>query len=131
MEHMKKVFCIYRTKDFTEADKIERNCQKELCQQFTDEKKWLLVCEFWQTENNIIDAPPSGDLFPLLCWAAKHKLFDILLVSEFDRVGMFPMECSPWNVPQRQRSLSNTVLKYGVLITATLVSGFEYHSTFS
>ena len=94
MEHMKKVFCIYRTKDFTEADKIERNRQKELCQQFTDEKKWLLVCEFWQTENNIIDAPPSGDLFPLLCWAAKHRLFDILLVSEFDRVGRFPMECS-------------------------------------
>ena len=94
MKNMKRVFCIYRTKDFTEADKLERNRQKELCQQFTNENKWLLASEFWQKEDNAIDAPPSGDLYPLLCWAAKHKLFDILLVSEFDRVGRFPMECS-------------------------------------
>ena len=91
---MKKVFCLFRTSNFTEMDKIERDRQKQLCQQFIDENEWLLIGEFWQKEDHVVDAPSPEDLFPLLCWGAKHQLFDILLVSEFDRIGRFPMECS-------------------------------------
>ena len=91
---MKKAFCLYRTKDFMETDKIERDRQKQLCQHFIDENEWLLIGEFWQKEDHVVDAPSPEDLFPLLCWGAKHKLFDILLVSGFDRIGRFPVECS-------------------------------------
>ena len=66
--------------------------QRSACLQFAQEQGWTPIREFWGAEEDghSMDEDP---LLELRAGAEKAK-FQILLVSEFDRIGRIPVECS-------------------------------------
>ena len=89
----KKFVCLlYRTKTTEQENQAEMECQRGACLQFAQEQGWTPIREFWCSEE---DGRPMDEdpLLELRAGAEKAK-FQILLVSEFDRIGRIPVECS-------------------------------------
>lgn len=83
---------LYRTKTTEQKDQAEMERQRGACLQFAQEQGWTPIREFWCSEE---DGRPMDEdpLLELRAGAEKAK-FQILLVSEFDRIGRVPLECS-------------------------------------
>lgn len=83
---------LYRTKTTEQKDQAEMERQRGACLQFAQEQGWTPIREFWCSEE---DGRPMDEdpLLELRAGAEKAK-FQILLVSEFDRIGRVPVECS-------------------------------------
>lgn len=89
----KKFACLlYRTKTTEQENQAEMERQRGACLQFAQEQGWTPIREFWCSEE---DGRPMDEdpLLELRAGAEKAK-FQILLVSEFDRIGRVPLECS-------------------------------------
>ena len=89
----KKFVCLlYRTKTTEQKNQAEMERQRGACLQFAQEQGWTPIREFWCSEE---DGRPMDEdpLLELRAGAEKAK-FQILLVSEFDRIGRVPLECS-------------------------------------
>ena len=89
----KKFACLlYRTKTTEQENQAEMKRQRGACLQFAQEQGWTPIREFWCSEE---DGRPMDEdpLLELRAGAEKAK-FQILLVSEFDRIGRVPLECS-------------------------------------
>ena len=89
----KKFVCLlYRTKTTEQENQAEMERQRGACLQFAQEQGWTPIREFWCSEE---DGRPMDEdpLLELRAGAEKAK-FQILLVSEFDRIGRVPLECS-------------------------------------
>ena len=89
----KKFACLlYRTKTTEHENQAEMERQRGACLQFAQEQGWTPIREFWCSEE---DGRPMDEdpLLELRAGAEKAK-FQILLVSEFDRIGRVPLECS-------------------------------------
>ena len=89
----KKFACLlYRTKTTEQENQAEMERQRGACLQFAQEQGWTPIREFWCSEE---DGRPMDEdpLLELRAGAEKAK-FQILLVSEFDRIGRIPLECS-------------------------------------
>ena len=83
---------LYRTKTTEQEDQAEMERQRGACLRFAQEQGWLPIREFWGAEED--SRPMEEDpLLELRAGAEKAK-FQILLVSEFDRIGRIPVECS-------------------------------------
>ena len=81
-----------RTKTTGQEDQAEMERQHSACMQFAQKQGWTPIREFWGAEE---DGRPMDEdpLLELRAGAEKAK-FQILLVSEFDRIGRIPVECS-------------------------------------
>ena len=89
----KKFACLlYRTKTTEQENQAEMERQRGACLQFAQEQGWTPIREFWCSEE---DGRPMDEDPPLELRAGAEKAkFQILLVSEFDRIGRVPLECS-------------------------------------
>lgn len=83
---------LYRTKTTEQKDQAEMERQRGVCLQFAQEQGWLPIREFWCSEED--GHPINEDPFLELRAGAEQAQFQILLVSEFDRIGRVPVECS-------------------------------------
>ena len=89
----KKFACLlYRTKTTEQENQAEMERQRGACLQFAQKQGWLLIREFWCSEED--GRPMNEDPLLELCAGAEKGKFQILLVSEFDRIGRVPLECS-------------------------------------
>lgn len=91
---MKQKFAclLYRTKTTGQEDHAEMERQRGVCLQFAQEQGWLPIREFWGAEED--GRPMDEDPLLELGAGAEKAKFQILLVSEFDRIGRIPVECS-------------------------------------
>ena len=83
---------LYRTKTTEQKDQAEMERQRGVCLQFAQEQGWLPIREFWCSEED--GRPINEDPLLELRAGAEQAQFQILLVSEFDRIGRVPVECS-------------------------------------
>lgn len=83
---------LYRTKTTEQKDQAEMERQRGVCLQFAQEQGWLPIREFWCSEED--GHPINEDPLLELRAGAEQARFQILLVSEFDRIGRVPVECS-------------------------------------
>ena len=83
---------LYRTKTTEQKDQAEMERQRGVCLQFAQERGWLPIREFWCSEED--GHPINEDPLLELRAGAEQAQFQILLVSEFDRIGRVPVECS-------------------------------------
>lgn len=83
---------LYRTKTTEQKDQAEMERQRGVCLQFAQEQGWLPIREFWCSEED--GHPINEDPLLELRAGAEQAQFQILLVSEFDRIGRVPVECS-------------------------------------
>ena len=83
---------LYRTKTTEQEDQAEMERQRGACLQFAQEQGWLPIREFWCSEED--GRPMNEDPLLELRAGAEQAQFQILLVSEFDRIGRVPVECS-------------------------------------
>lgn len=90
----KSVCFLYRTKTTSTADEPEMERQRSACLQFAERQGWIPVREFWEKEDCASEVENSADSLMELRAGAEKKAFDIILVSEFDRLGRIPIECS-------------------------------------
>ena len=89
----KKFACLlYRTKTTEQENQAEMERQSGVCLQFAQEQGWLPIREFWCSEED--GHPINEDPLLELRAGAEQAQFQILLVSEFDRIGRVPVECS-------------------------------------
>ena len=89
----KKFACLlYRTKTTEQENQAEMERQRGACLQFAQEQGWLPIREFWCSEED--GHPINEDPLLELRACAEQAQFQILLVSEFDRIGRVPVECS-------------------------------------
>ena len=85
---MKRVYCLYRVSTLGQVDKDDIPMQREACREFANEKGWRIVEEF--SEKGVSGykvATENREALQLLKKAATQKLFDVLLVFMFDRLG--------------------------------------------
>ena len=83
---------LYRTKTTEQKDQAEMERQRGVCLQFAQEQGWLPIREFWCSEED--GHPINEDPLLELRAGAEQAQFQILLVSEFERIGRVPVECS-------------------------------------
>lgn len=83
---------LYRTKTTEQEDQVETERQRGACLQFAQGQGWLPIREFWCPEED--GRPMNEDPLLELRAGAEQAQFQILLVSEFDRIGRVPVECS-------------------------------------
>ena len=83
---------LYRTKTTEQKDQAEMERHRGVCLQFAQEQGWLPIREFWCSEED--GHPINEDPLLELRAGAEQAQFQILLVSEFDRIGRVPVECS-------------------------------------
>ena len=83
---------LYRTKTTEQKDQAEMERQRGVCLQFAQEQGWLLIRESWCSEED--GRPINEDPLLELRAGAEQAQFQILLVSELDRIGRVPVECS-------------------------------------
>ena len=83
---------LYRTKTTEQKDQAEMERQRGVCLQFAQEQGWLPIREFWGSEED--GRPINEDPLLELRAGAEQAQFQLLLVSEFDRIGRVPVECS-------------------------------------
>ena len=83
---------LYRTKTTEQEDQAEMERQRVACLQFAQEQGWTPIREFWCSEED--GRPMNEDPLLELRAGAEQAQFQILLVSEFDRIGRVPVECS-------------------------------------
>ncbi len=95
MNSSKKRVCIlYRTNSILPADEPEMNRQRTVCLSFARQKGWLPIREFWEKVDDETGPAKNDDALVELRAGAEQGRFDILLVSEFARIGRVPLECS-------------------------------------
>ena len=95
MNSRKKRVCIlYRTNSILPADKTEMNRQRAACLAFAKQKGWLPIRGFWEKVDDETGPAKNDDALLELRAGAEQGKFDVLLVSEFARIGRVPLECS-------------------------------------
>ena len=95
MNSSKKRVCIlYQTNSILPADEPEMNRQRTVCLSFARQKGWLPIREFWEKVDDETGPAKNDDALVELRAGAEQGRFDILLVSEFVRIGRVPLECS-------------------------------------
>lgn len=95
MNSSKKRVCIlYRTNSILPTDEPEMNRQRTVCLSFVKQKGWLPIREFWEKVDDETGPAKNDDALVELRAGAEQGRFDILLVSEFARIGRVPLECS-------------------------------------
>ena len=85
---MKRVYCLYRVSTLAQVEKDDIPMQRKACHEFANEKGWRIVEEF--SEKGVSGykvAAKDREALQLLKEAAVQKLFDVLLVFMFDRIG--------------------------------------------
>lgn len=88
-----KIACfLYRTKTMGHENQAEMERQRSACLRFAQEQDWIPIREFWGSEAD--DHPMGEDPLLELRAGAEKARFHVLLVSEFDRLGRVPVECS-------------------------------------
>ena len=97
---------LYRTKTTEQKDQAEMERQRGVCLQFAQEQGWLPIREFWCSEED--GHPINEDPLLELRAGAEQAQFQILLVSEFDRIGRVQ-----WNAALLRPFLSDMVLRSG------------------
>lgn len=90
----KSVCFLSRTKTTSTADEPEMERQRSACLQFAERQGWIPVREFWGKEDCASAVENSADSLMELRTGAEKKAFDIILVSEFSRLGRLPAEGS-------------------------------------
>lgn len=66
--------------------------QRDACLQFAEKHDWIPIREFWGKVDHEDEAINYNDALMELRAGAIAKKYDILLVSEFDRLGRIPQE---------------------------------------
>lgn len=95
MNNSKKLACLlYRTDTLLPKDESEMNRQRNVCRAFAKEKEWLPIREFWENVDNGDSSEKTDDALLELRAGAEQGKYDVLLVSEFARIGRVPLECS-------------------------------------
>jgi len=85
---MKRVYCLYRVSTLGQVEKDDIPMQREACHEFVKTKGWIITQEF--TEKGISGYKVSSENREALQdikKAAIQKVFDVLLVFMFDRLG--------------------------------------------
>ena len=90
----KRVCLLYRTSSFLPADESEMYRQRAACLAFAQQKGWLPIREFWEKVDDETGLIKENDALVELRAVTEKRKFDILLVSEFSRIGRVPLECS-------------------------------------
>ena len=88
----KCVCFLYRTKTISDADQLEMERQRNMCLQFAEKHDWIPIREFWGKVDGEDEAINYNDALMELRAGAIAKKYDILLVSEFDKLGRIPQE---------------------------------------
>ena len=83
---------LYRTKTTEQGNQVGMERQRSVCLQFAQKQGWIPIREFWGSEED--GRPMNEDPLLELRAGAEQAQFQILLVSEFNRIGRVPVECS-------------------------------------
>ena len=95
MSNNKKRACLlYRTNSILPADRPEMCRQRSACLAFAKQNGWLPIREFWEEIDDGFGPIKENDALIELRTGTEQRKFDILLVSEFARIGRVPLECS-------------------------------------
>lgn len=88
----KTVCFLYRTKTLFDTDQPDMERQRNACLQFAEEHGWIPIRESWAKEDDEDESNNHNEPLIELRAGAETKKFDILLISEFDRLGCIPQE---------------------------------------
>lgn len=95
MSNNKKRACLlYRANSILPADRPEMRRQRSACLAFAKQNGWLPIREFWEEIDDGTGPIKENDALIELRAGTEQRKFDILLVSEFARIGRVPLECS-------------------------------------
>ncbi len=91
-KHIKRACLLYRTNTTLPRDEPEMNRQRVICLTFAEEHGWHPIREFWERADDEMGPEKTEDALLELRAGAEQKKFDILLVSQFARIGRLPEE---------------------------------------
>lgn len=84
----KRVYCLYRVSTKGQVEKNDIPMQKQRCHEFTEEKDWEIVKEFYELGvSGFKVSAKNRDAIQEIQRDAAMGEFDILLVFMFDRLG--------------------------------------------
>jgi site-specific DNA recombinase len=85
---MKRVYCLYRVSTKEQVDGDDIPMQRIACHEFADQQGWQIVKEFSEKGISGFKVPSEKrDAIQAIKADASKRLFDILLVFMFDRLG--------------------------------------------